>query len=159
MVDARDTAKISLFDGLTDAERLIIAEAVKSDTFPEGRVVYRENEEVSACIYIVSRGKVDVCKRNTDGECLTLAVLREGNFFGEFSFFDHKPHSASTVVAAPDTVVLSLQRPDFDRIVEAYPMTGYKVLINIIQEISAVIRRMNASYIDMAGYMFGRTRR
>ncbi len=90
---------------------------------------------------------------------MTLTVLRGGDFFGEFSFFDSKPHSASTIVAEHGTVVVSLQRPDFDRVVESYPRIGYKVLINIVHEISAVIRRMNASYVDMAGYMFGRTKR
>lgn len=159
MVTSKDIEKISLFGGLNDAERTIIANVMTGDTFPEGHTVYRENEIGCACVYIIRRGKVDVLKMNTDGDPLTLAVLREGNFFGEFSFFDHKAHSASTVVSAPDTVVLSLQRPDFDRVAEMYPMIGYKVLINIIQEISAVIRRMNASYVDMAGYMFGRSRR
>ena len=38
-------------------------------------------------------------------------------------------------------------------------MIGYKVLINIIQEISSVIRKMNAGYVDMTGYMFGRSKR
>jgi CRP/FNR family cyclic AMP-dependent transcriptional regulator len=159
MVDAKDIANISLFEGLNDAERMIIANVMTGDTFPEGHVVYRENEVGCSCVYIIKRGKVDVFKLNTDGDPLTLAVLRDGNFFGEFSFFDRKAHSASTVVSAPETVVLSLQRPDFDRVADAYPVIGYKVLINIIHEISTVIRRMNASYVDMAGYMFGRSRR
>ncbi|HET7318877.1 MAG TPA: cyclic nucleotide-binding domain-containing protein [Nitrospirota bacterium] len=159
MVDPKDISRISLFEGLNDAERISIANVMTGDTFSEGHVVYRENEVGCSCVYIIKRGKVDVLKMSTDGDPLTLAVLKEGNFFGEFSFFDHKPHSASTVVSAPDTVVLSLQRPDFDQVAEKYPMIGYKVLINIVQEISAVIRRMNASYVDMAGYMFGRARR
>jgi CRP-like cAMP-binding protein len=148
-----------LFDGLGDPERAIIANVMTGDTFPEGHVVYRENEVGCSCIYIVKRGKVDVLKRSTDGDALTLAVLKEGNFFGEFSFFDHKAHSASTVVSSPDSIVLSLQRPDFDRVVEQYPAIGCKVLVNIVHEISAVIRKMNASYVDMAGYMFGRAAR
>lgn len=158
MITARDIETISLFGGLDDSERAIIANVMTGDTFPEGHVVYRENEVGCSCIYIIKRGKVDVLKMNTDGDPLTLAVLKMGNFFGEFSFFDHKAHSASTVVSSPDTVVLSLQRPDFDRVAEAHPAIGYKVLINVIHEISSVIRRMNASYVDMAGYMFGRSR-
>jgi CRP-like cAMP-binding protein len=158
MINAQDLEKISLFAGLTGAEREVLSSVMTGDTFPEGHVVYRENEVGCACIYIVRRGKVDVTKMSTDGERLSLAVLKEGNFFGEFSFFDHKPHSASTVVASPDTVVLSLQRPDFDRVVEAYPIIGYKVMVNIVHEISAVIRKMNASYMDMTGYMFGTKR-
>jgi len=136
-----------------------VADVMTGDTFPEGHVVYRENEVGCSCIYIIRRGKVDVFKMSTDGEPLMLAVLKEGNFFGEFSFFDHRPHSATTVVSAPDTLVLSLQRPDFDRVVESHPLIGYKVLINIISEISEVIRRMNAGYVDMTGYLFGRTKR
>jgi CRP/FNR family cyclic AMP-dependent transcriptional regulator len=159
VVTSKDIAKISLFKGLSDDERTTIANVMTGDTFPPGHVVYRENEVGCSCIYIIKGGRVDVLKMNTDGDPLTLAVLREGDFFGEFSFFDQKPHSASTVVSAPDTVVLSLQRPDFDRVAEARPAIGYKVLVNIIHEISTVIRRMNASYVDMAGYMFGRSRR
>jgi CRP/FNR family transcriptional regulator, cyclic AMP receptor protein len=158
MVDQKDLARIVLFEGLTEAERMIVANVMTGDTFPEGHVVYKENEVGCSCVYIIKRGRVDVLKMNTDGDPLTLAVLKQGNFFGEFSFFDHKPHSASTVVSEPDTVVMSLQRPDFDKVVESYPMIGYKVLINIVHEISAVIRRMNSSYVDMAGYMFGRSR-
>lgn len=159
MVNSKDIARITLFEGLSDPERAVAASVMTADTFPEGHVVYRENEVGCSCIYIIKRGKVDVLKLNTDGDPLTLAVLKEGNFFGEFSFFDHKAHSASTVVSARDTVVLSLQRPDFDKVAEQYPAIGYKILINIVTEISSVIRRMNASYVDMAGYMFGRSRR
>ena len=159
MVHARDLINISLFEGLNEPERTVVASVMTSDTFPEGHVVYREHEAGCSCVYIIKRGKVDVLKLNTDGDPLTLAVLKEGNFFGEFSFFDHKAHSASTVVSAPDTLVLSLQRPDFDTVAEQYPAIGYKIMINIVTEISAVIRRMNASYVDMAGYMFGRGKR
>lgn len=159
MVSSRDIEKISLFVGLTEEELMIVGNAMTGDTFSEGHVVYRENEEGRACVYIIRKGKVDVVKTSIDGDPMTLTVLKEGNFFGEFSFFDRKPHSASTIVAENGTVVLSLQRPDFDRVLESYPRIGNKVLINIIHEISAVIRKMNASHVDMTGYLFGRTRR
>jgi CRP-like cAMP-binding protein len=159
MVDARVLEKISLFEGLNVTEREIVASVMTLDTFPEGHVVYRENEVGCACIYIVHKGKVDVTRMNTDSNPLPLTVLREGNFFGELSFFDFKPHSATTMVSVPDTTVLSLHRPDFDRVVETYPLIGYKVLINIIHAISSVIRNMNDSYINMTDYMFGQTKR
>jgi CRP-like cAMP-binding protein len=159
MLDATDIQKISLFEGLTFDELTIIANAMTCDTFPEGHVVYRENEVGHSCVYVIRKGKVDVTKTGTDGDPMALTVLREGNFFGELSFIDGKPHSASTIVAEHGTVVLSLQRTDFDRVVDSYPRIGFKVLINIIHEISRVIRSMNVNYADMAGYMFGRTKR
>lgn len=159
MVNEKDIQKISLFQGLTLNELTIVASAMTGDTFPEGHVVYHENVVGSACVYIIQKGKVDVTKTSTDGEPMTLTVLREGDFFGELSFFDSKKHSASTVVAENGTIVFSLQRPDFDRLVDSHPRIGNKVLINIIHEISKVIRRMNANHVDMAGYMFGRSKR
>jgi CRP-like cAMP-binding protein len=60
MIDARDLEKISLFEGLTDAERDVIASVMTRDTFPEGHVVYRETEVGCSCVYIIRRGKVDV---------------------------------------------------------------------------------------------------
>jgi hypothetical protein len=44
MVPSRDIEKISLFAGLTEEELMIMANAMTGDTFPEGHVVYRENE-------------------------------------------------------------------------------------------------------------------
>jgi CRP-like cAMP-binding protein len=159
MVDAKDIQNISLFQGLNLDELTVVASAMNGETFPEGHVVYSESGQGSACIYIIRKGKVDVTKTSTDGEPMTLTVLKEGNHFGEISFFDNKPHSASTIVAENGTIVLSLQRPDFDHVVEAFPRIGNKVLINVIHEISKVIRRMNESHVDMAGYMFGRAKR
>lgn len=159
MAYAGTVENVSLFEGLNDAERRIIAAAMTSDAFPEGHTVYRENEIGSACLYIVRKGSVDVCKTSNDGNLMTLAVLREGDFFGEISFFDGKPHSAATIVSSPEAVVLSLPRPEFDRVSDAHPRIGYRVLINIIHEISTVVRRMNANYVDMTGYLFGKTKR
>ncbi|MBS1128204.1 MAG: hypothetical protein H6Q96_584, partial [Nitrospirae bacterium] len=34
-----------------------------------------------------------------------------------------------------------------------------KVLMNVVQDISQLVRRMNSQYVDMAGYVFGRTKR
>ena len=44
MINARDLEKISLFAGLTGAEREVLSSVMTGDTFPEGHVVYRENE-------------------------------------------------------------------------------------------------------------------
>jgi len=111
------------------------------------------------CIYIIQKGKVDVQKHNKDGDTLTLSVQREGSFFGELSFIDNKPHSATLTTASEESVVLKIDRNDFDKLVQRYPNAGYKVLMNVVQDISQLVRRMNTQYVDMAGYVFGRTKR
>lgn len=159
MVKVKDIEELSLFKGLTGDELKAIAEIVTSDTFPAGKPVFEEGEVTCPCIYIIQKGKVDVQKRNKDGDLLTLSVQREGSFFGELSFIDNKPHSATLTTAAEESVVLKIDRNDFEKFVQRYPNAGYKLLMNIVMDISQLVRRMNTQYVDMAGYVFGRTKR
>jgi CRP/FNR family cyclic AMP-dependent transcriptional regulator len=159
MVKVKDIEALSLFKGLTEEELKAIAEIVTPDVYPAGKQIFEEGEVTCPCIYIIQKGKVDVQKRNKDGDLLTLSVAHAGNFFGEISFIDNKPHSATLTTAAEESVVLKIDRGDFDKLVVRYPAAGYKVLMNITQDISQLVRRMNTQYVDMAGYVFGRTKR
>src|SRR5512137_2227030 len=159
MVKVKDIESLQLFKGLTEDELKAVAEIVTPDIYPAGRQIFEENEVTCPCIYIIQKGKVDVQKRNKDGDLLTLTVQREGSFFGELSFIDNKPHSATLTTAAEESVVLKIDRGDFEKFVQRYPNAGFKVLMNVVQDISQLVRRMNSQYVDMAGYVFGRTKR
>ena len=159
MVKVKDIEELPLFKGLSGDELKAIAEIITSDTHPAGKPIFEEGEVTCPCIYIIQKGKVDVQKHNKDGDTLTLSVQREGSFFGELSFIDNKPHSATLTTAAEESVVLKMDRGDFDKLIVRYPGAGYKVLMNIVQDISSLVRRMNTQYVDMAGYVFGRTKR
>lgn len=159
MVKVKDIEELPLFKGLTGDELKAIAEIVTSDTYSAGKPVFEEGEVTCPCIYIIQKGKVDVQKRSKDGDLLTLSVQREGSFFGELSFIDNKPHSATMTTASEESVVLKIDRSDFDKLVQRFPGAGYKVLMNITQDISKIARRMNTQFMDMADYVYGRTKR
>lgn len=159
MVKVKDIENLSIFKGLTDDELKAIAEIITPDIIPAGKQIFEEGEVTCPCVYIIQKGKVDVQKRNKDGDLLTLSVQREGSFFGELSFIDNKPHSATLTTASEESVILKIDRSDFEKLVLRYPAAGYKVLMNITQDISSLVRRMNAQYVDMAGYVSGRTKR
>ena len=61
--------------------------------FEKGDVLIRENE-LSRKMFVLHKGKVRVYKSHM-GQKVTLAVLNEGEIFGEMSFFDSKPRSAT----------------------------------------------------------------
>ncbi|HEX9021670.1 MAG TPA: cyclic nucleotide-binding domain-containing protein [Nitrospirota bacterium] len=159
MVKVNDIAGLPLFKGLSGDELKAIAEIITADIYPASHQIFDEGEVTCPCIYIIQKGKVDVQKRNKDGDLLTLSVQREGNFFGELSFIDNKPHSATLTTATEESVVLKIDRGDFDKFVQRYAAAGYRVLLNVVQDISELVRRMNTQYVDMAGYVFGRTKR
>lgn len=159
MVDVKDIERLTLFQGLAGDELKAIAEIMSADTYPSGHIIFEEGQSGCPCIYIVQKGRVDVAKKNKDGDLLTLSVLREGSFFGELSFLDNKPHSATMTTATEDAVVMKIDRADFDKFVVRHPQIGYKMLFNVVHEVSHLVRKMNAQYVDLAGYVFGRTKR
>lgn len=62
-------------------------------TFKQGDILIRENE-VSRRMFVIKKGRVRVFK-NTNHRDVTLAILQEGEIFGEMSFIDAEPRSAS----------------------------------------------------------------
>ncbi len=77
-------------------------EKLKRKQIEAGSILIRENDH-SRKLFILRKGKVRVFKNYMGGK-IVLAVLRPGEIFGELSFFDNKPRSAS-VEALTDVVV------------------------------------------------------
>ena len=70
-----------------------------------------------------------------DGREVILAILGEGDFFGEMALLDGEGRSAN-VVALEDAEVLTLQRSDFLDILERFP----KIAIHLLKELTTRIR-------------------
>ncbi|MCB0421526.1 MAG: cyclic nucleotide-binding domain-containing protein [Bdellovibrionales bacterium] len=71
--------------------------------YPAGTQVIGE-DEISRKMYIIKNGQARVYKSYL-GQKVTLAVLGAGEIFGELSFFDAEPRSASVEALSPLTVV------------------------------------------------------
>lgn len=156
MVDPKVLREINFFSDLSDDELKAISKVTRKNGYKVGETVFRENEEGQS-LYIIKKGEVKVCKTAPDGELLTLTLLKDGDVFGEMSFLDGRPHSA-TVVAIVPTEVFVIEKGDFDKLINAEPMLVYKVMKNIIFTIHSIVRGMNARYMEMVSYMWGRRR-
>lgn len=90
---------VPFFRDLDKEELEKIAEIMKEINFPESTVVI-EDGSTGSSIYIVKEGAAKVTKLLDDDKEETLAVLNEGECFGEMSLFDHRPRSATVKVEA-----------------------------------------------------------
>jgi CRP/FNR family cyclic AMP-dependent transcriptional regulator len=79
--------------------------------FAAGDVIFRQGDPAGE-MYVIRNGRVAVSLLD-DGTPTTLATLKKGDFFGEMSFFDGKPRSA-TVTALDDVVVDAVSSKQFD---------------------------------------------
>lgn len=59
----------------------------------DGAIIFNEGDPPDG-MYVILGGKVKIFTRSSGHET-TLALLKQGDFFGEMSLFDHKPRSAT----------------------------------------------------------------
>lgn len=101
-----------------------------------GEVVYREGERAEH-LFLVESGELVVHKGDDERP---LAVLSRGDFFGEMSFVDMQPRSA-TVRAQSDVVLWRWPYCQLHAVYRSDPKTYLLVVMNIARELSRRLRR------------------
>ncbi len=81
---------------------------------PAGTVVFSEGDQGRE-MYVIQTGKVKIAKHVRDMERV-LAVLGDGEFFGEMAIINQKPRSA-TATAVEETKLLVIEPETFDDMV------------------------------------------
>jgi len=133
-VTPKQLAGCEAFAGLTDAEAASLAALAGEEQFSPGDVVFEESTE-STDLFVVLDGRVyveiDAPAANGEGhEHLQLAVLREGEVFGEIAFLEGRRRSAR--VCAMDKVrVARLDGGRLLKLFEGDTRLGYRVMKNL----------------------------
>ncbi|HBO84068.1 MAG: hypothetical protein A2073_01785 [Deltaproteobacteria bacterium GWC2_42_11] len=156
MVDPKTLRDMTFFGDLTEDELKALSPIVGKKNFKVGDVIFRENEE-GPFLYVIKKGEVKVCKTTPEGESLTLTLMKDGDIFGEMSFLDGRPHSA-TIIAISDTEAYTIAKADFENMVDKQPRMVYRLMRQIVFNIHAIVRGMNTRYMEMVNYMWGRRR-
>lgn len=156
MIDPKLLSDIHFFAELNDEDLSIVAKVLKEKDFKTGTTVFKEGEDGQS-LYIIKKGEVKACKATPEGDLLTLTLHKDGDIFGEMSFLDGRPRSA-TIVAIAETKVYVLEKGDFENLVDNHPRLIYKMLKNIVFNIHSIVRGMNTRYLEMINYMWGRKR-
>jgi CRP-like cAMP-binding protein len=108
--------------------------------YHDGEAIVREGE-TGDCMYVVQAGQVEVIQGKENKE-VRLAVLNEGDFFGEMAIFEREVRSA-TVRAMGDVRVLTVEKKNFLRRIQEDPSLAY----HIVQTLSHRIRELNAEMV------------
>ncbi len=77
-----------------------------------------------------------------------LATECEGNFFGEYSFFDSQPASASVVVTQAGELI-KITKSDLDSILENNDHIAKIVYLNILRVLVKRLRHINKEYDEI----------
>jgi CRP-like cAMP-binding protein len=128
---------------LDPAEESALLAAAPVKTYAPGEVVLERNVPLRA-IFVVDEGSVRV-ERDDGGHVITLAVLGPGQFFGEMSFVDGAPTSA-TVVANTATRLRMINTMIIDNLSEVDPSFGTRLYRSIA---AILVERLRLTSMDL----------
>jgi CRP/FNR family transcriptional regulator len=94
-------SRVPLFAGISAESMARLADVAGEQQFPAGGYIVRQGQ-VGTGLYIIVSGRARVIRGTEE-----LAVLGEGDFFGELAVVDQQPRMAS-VQAETDTTCLAL---------------------------------------------------
>jgi small-conductance mechanosensitive channel len=111
-------AAVDIFAPLSAEETAMLARAAVSHVFAPGETVIRAGDPGSS-MFVVHNGRVQV-QVVEHGRSRRVAVLGEGDFFGEMALFTGEPRTAN-VVAIEETEVLEIGYEAMKRVFDTNP--------------------------------------
>lgn len=149
MDDHQILKRMQLFSEFYEAEiHAFIRSAVRRSE-PTGHV-FLSMGTVNSSIFIICRGSVKVERLGT-GDDVPIATLGVGQSFGEMSFMDGSPPTASVTAAEP-TEVLELSREAVDQMIEGYAPLALKFWRNLALVLKQRLAKTNEiidQYMDI----------
>lgn len=110
--------KIPLLAGLSRAQLEAVRRRLQAVRFREGEAIYRQGDEGDG-LYMIERGQVRLEQGDRYG-ATTLALLRDGDIFGEGALLLEEPRDVSAW-SQSDADLWLLRREDFEDLMLQYP--------------------------------------
>ena len=135
---------VSIFWDLNENDLGHIADKMVAKHFENGNYIFLEDSEGEQCFFVLE-GSVKVTRLSKDGREVILAMLNEGEFFGEMSLLDGESRSAN-VIALEKTKVLTLDRNDFIEVVNDYP----QIAVQLLKELARRLRKSDRQIASLS---------
>lgn len=126
---------VPIFSDLSDSTLTKVSQKMVSRSYDKGKMILLE-DAMGETFFVITKGSVKVTRLSDDGREVILAILGEGDFFGEMALLDGEGRSAN-IVAIDDSEVLTLSRGDFLDILETFP----KIAISFLEELARRLRK------------------
>ncbi|MFO8064258.1 MAG: Crp/Fnr family transcriptional regulator [Spirochaetota bacterium] len=121
-------------------------------TYPKDTMIFAETMPGRE-LYIIQKGSVKITKIVNDNEVL-LAVLKQGDIFGEMSLIENKPRSASAI-AFEETVLLAVNQENFERMVQTQPQIIARLTTLLAERIWFIYKQLaNTLLSDKVGRLY-----
>ena len=134
--------EIEIFSGLSPAELAAIATVTKELNYPGDQTVIKQND-VGETVFLVIDGEVEVIKELMGGDEMVIAIIGEGDSFGEMALLENEPRSATIRTTKPSRFLI-IQQQEFKETAMEYP----GIALKICKVLSRRIRNLHSRVQD-----------
>lgn len=132
-IDEERLSRLPFFQGMHADVLKEIKGLFHTETFTAGQPVIYQGDQGEK-FYLIARGRVEVSKRSSTvpESRIRLAVLEDGDHFGEMALLDNAPRNAD-VTAMTSCVFLTLQRKAFAYVLSQYPEINARIRQTLLE--------------------------
>ena len=127
----------SVFSMVDTDDLLMVAQSLETQDYFAGDHVFEINDQGDH-LYILVSGKIGITIDNDPGSKNYIAIIGQGDTFGEMNLLDDLPRSATARVIE-DSTVLTLGKARLRGLIQSYP----DISIGMLRSMSLRIREMN----------------
>jgi len=141
---------VPLFSLLRDTQLVLLTEVLLRKPYPKNSTVVAAGDPADA-LYIVISGRLKVIMSDKEGKEVILAILNQGDFFGEMGLIDQAPRSA-TVVAIDSCELLTMTRADFTKCLQNNFDLTMNVILGLVKRLREADRKIGSlALMDVCG--------
>jgi len=126
-IDAERMSRLPFFRGVEPHVLAEIKDLFNTENFAAGQQIIQAGDQGEK-FYLIARGRVEVSRRDASAEAgkVRLAVLEDGDHFGEIALLENVPRTADVSAITP-CVLLTLQRKVLHYVLSKYPEIDHRV--------------------------------
>jgi CRP/FNR family transcriptional regulator, cyclic AMP receptor protein len=132
-------SKVPAFANLAPRELKEVAAIVHKREYRAGEPIFYQGDP-GLGMYIVQDGEVSIAILGKDGNEQVLAVLGDGDFFGELALLDESPRSANAICKT-DCTLIGFFRPDLFELIEKKNTLGIKIVLKLAEIVAQRLRQ------------------
>ena len=151
MTEATVLADTPLFANLDEANLEALAAECAKRTLARGDVLFHQDDE-SGALYIVVSGRIAIANRSFDGRESMVALMEDGDLFGEMGLFDAEEGRSADARALEPSELIELPYEPIRQLFTDQPSLLWGVVTMLSQRIRAVDNALADSvFLDVTG--------
>jgi len=136
------------FKEFDDTDFKLLEDTVEWKAIAKGEYLFKEGDEYNG-FFLLCDGDIEIVKGNGNGDSETLAVLSEGEIFGELALFLSAKKRVASARGKTDGTCCFFPLKVFEHLLAEDNITAHRIVLSISRTLSKRLEHMNQELIKL----------